>query len=82
MATPIAEKRRPRPVLYINSALIGLQVLVAGAAFSDALGDDKAGLAILAVAALQAALTFYQQNVVTPLSDPRDAQGRSLVPNE
>jgi hypothetical protein len=69
---------RPRPVLYINAVLVFLQLLTAGAAFTDVVGQKFAAFAILAIAASQGALAFYQHGVVTPLSDPRDNDGNRL----
>lgn len=55
------------PVLYVATVLVVLQVLTAGAAFGDVLGDKAAGLCILVVAALQAGLAFFVRGQVTPV---------------
>jgi hypothetical protein len=55
-----------RPVLITMSVLAGAQVLVGGAALGDVIGKDAAGLAIIAVAAIQAGMQFYVQGQVTP----------------
>ena len=73
---------RPRPILSINAALVFFQLLTAGAAFTDMFGPKVAAMALLVIASLQGGLAFYQQGLVTPLSDPRDGQGRQLVPSE
>jgi hypothetical protein len=70
---------RPRPVLYINAALVFLQLLTAGAAFTDTFGQKFSALAIVAIAAVQGAFAFYQQSVVTPIAAPRAADGVPLV---
>lgn len=67
-----------RPVLVVFSVLAGLQVLTGGAALADFVGAKVAGLIVLAVAAGQVGMTFYVQGRVTPLADPRDAQGNQL----
>lgn len=72
---------RPRPVLTVMAVLTALQVLVAGAAFTDVLGDKAAGFAVLAVAAIQAGMAFYLQGQVTPLASPQDKDGTPLVPS-
>lgn len=73
---------RPRPILSINAVLVFFQLLTAGAAFTDAFGPKVAAMAILVIASIQGGLAFYQQGLVTPLSDPRDDQGRQLVPSK
>jgi hypothetical protein len=60
---------KSRPVLITFSILAGLQILTAGAALSDVLGDKVAGLVVLAVAAVQAGMSFYVQNQVVPVND-------------
>lgn len=56
------------PVVIWASILVGLQVLTGGAALADAIGEATAGLAILAVAALQAGTQFYIRGQVTPVN--------------
>lgn len=60
---------KSRPVLITFSILAGLQVLAAGAALSDTIGKDTTGLIVLAVAAVQAGLSFYVQGGVVPHAD-------------
>jgi hypothetical protein len=55
------------PVLVSSAVLVVLQVLTAGAAFTDVVGKDAAGLAILVVAALQAGLAFLVRGQVSPV---------------
>ena len=55
-----------RPVLITFSVLAGLQVLTAGAAFSEVFGEQITGLLILAIAAVQTMMTIYVQGQVTP----------------
>lgn len=71
---------RPRPVLFINAVLVFFQLLTAGAAFGDIFGQQFTALMITVIAAAQGASAFYQQSLVTPVLDPRDGQGRHLVP--
>lgn len=67
-----------RPVLVVFSVLAGLQVMAGGAALTDVVGVKPAGLFVLGVAAAQVGMTFYVQRSVTPLADPRDADGNQL----
>ena len=60
---------KTRPVIYVMSTLAALQVLTGGAALGDVIGIKAAGLAILAVAALQTGVQFYVQNAVVPVKD-------------
>jgi hypothetical protein len=53
-------------VLIWSSILVGAQVVVAGAALTDAIGKDTAGIVALAVAGCQAATQFYIRGQVTP----------------
>lgn len=55
-----------RPVLIIFSILAGLQILSAGAALGDVIGDSAAAFVVLAVAAVQAGMSFYVSGQVTP----------------
>lgn len=56
------------PLVIWASILVGLQILTGGAALTDAIGESTAGLAILAVAALQGATQFYIRGQVTPIN--------------
>ncbi len=55
-----------RPVLATFSVLAGAQVLVAGAALADVVGERIAAFLVLVVAAVQAGMSFYVSNLVTP----------------
>ena len=56
-----------REVLLVwTSILVALQILTAGAALGDFIGEDVAGLCILIVAALQGGTVFYVRGQVTP----------------
>ena len=68
------------PVLVAMSILAGMQALISAAGFTEALPAQVALWIVLAVAALQAGVQFYVRGEVTPLSDPRDNEGRRLVP--
>lgn len=57
---------RRSPVLAVMSTLAALQVLVGGAALTDILGAKGAGVAVLAVAAIQTGVQFYVRGQVTP----------------
>lgn len=60
---------KSRPVVITFSILAGLQVLTGGTALTDVLGDQAAGLIIIAIAAVQVGMTFYVQNQVVPFED-------------
>jgi hypothetical protein len=60
---------RPSPVLLWMSLLAGLQVLAGGAALTDVIGGELAGLLVLTVAALQTGVQFYVRGQVTPWQD-------------
>lgn len=55
-----------KPLLIWSSILVGLQVLTGGAALSDTIGVQAAGMMILAVGALQAGTQFYVNGKVVP----------------
>jgi hypothetical protein len=71
---------RPRPVLIAFAVMAALDVLTGGSALTDVIGKDTAGLIVLALAAAKVGLGFYVQGEVTPLADPRDADGAPLLP--
>lgn len=73
---------KSRPVLITFSILAGLQILTAGAALGDVVGDKVAGLIVLAVAAVQAGMSFYVQGQVVPLQDTAayvDTKGNTVA---
>lgn len=55
------------PVVVVMSVLAALQVLAGGAALTELIGPQLAGVLILAVAALQVGVQFYVRGQVTPL---------------
>lgn len=57
---------KSEPLVIWASILVALQVLTAGAALTDVIGEDTAALCILVVAALQAGTQFYVRSQVTP----------------
>lgn len=57
---------KSRPVLITFSILAGLQVLTAGAALADVVGNDIAALISLGIASTQAGMSFYVQGTVVP----------------
>jgi hypothetical protein len=57
------------PVVIVMSFLAALQVLAGGAALTDLIGKEWAGVFFLFVAALQVGLQFYVRGQVTPV-DP------------
>jgi len=70
---------RPEPILR---GLVPLVVAVAamfGLQFSDADVNVAIDLLLGAVASLSALAPWFARNVVTPLADPRDADGVPLV---
>lgn len=73
---------KSRPVLITFSVLAGLQILTAGTALADVIGDKPAGLIVLAIAAVQAGMSFYVQGQVVPLQDTAayvDTKGNTVA---
>lgn len=68
------------PVLIMTSVLAALQVLAGGAALADLLGERAFGLFVLGLAAVQVGWGVYVRSAVTPVADPRAADGTPLVP--
>ncbi len=68
------------PVLLVMSLLAGAQVLAAAANLTDLLGAKPAAWIVLGVAAIQTGVQFWVRGEVTPLANPRDNNGRLLVP--
>lgn len=71
-----------KPVLITFSILAGLQVLTAGAALADVIGSKATAFIVLVVAAVQAGMSFYVHNQVTPWKDvvaKRAPQGRFVA---
>lgn len=69
-----------QPVVIVFSVLAGLQVLTGGAVLADVIGEEAAGLIVLIVAAVQAGMSFYVSNKVTPVARVAAAvQGGRLV---
>lgn len=59
---------KSEPVLLTMSTLAGLQLLVGAAAFGEIVPTPWAGLAIAAVAAVQAGMAVYVRGKVSPVS--------------
>lgn len=68
------------PVLIAMSVLAGMQALTVSAGFAEAVPPAVALWVVLGIATLQGAVQFYVRGEVTPVADPRDNQGRPLVP--
>lgn len=67
-------------MVWVMSILAALQLLAGASAFIDVIGMKWAALAMAVVLSAQLGLQFWVRGEVTPLSDPRDNQGRELVP--
>ncbi|WP_244933157.1 hypothetical protein [Micromonospora tulbaghiae] len=72
---------RPRPVLYLTMALAGLAAVTGFAGLADLLPATVILWLLLVQAVAVAVSGVYLQSVVTPLSDPRDDDGRRLRPS-
>lgn len=86
MTTPTTPNR-PRPLRVAASIVGGLTALVAGLVGSGLLttaqGDTLTGVITAVVAALGAfGFVVTTERKVTPVTDPRDHDGRPLVPAE
>lgn len=73
---------RPRPIVVTQAVMAAVGVVVGSAGFADRIPDSAAWWFITGYAAVQVGLAFYLQSITTPLSAPRDAQGRDLVPSD
>lgn len=71
---------RPRPILLAQSILGAAGVVVASAGFTQHVPASAAWWIITGLAAVNFGLGFYLQSITTPLSSPKDAEGRDLVP--
>lgn len=60
---------KSRPVLITQAILAGLQVITAGSLLADIVGEQHVGLIVLAIAAIQTGMAFYNQSKVTPNGD-------------
>jgi hypothetical protein len=70
---------KSKPVLITFSILAGIQVLTAGATLADIIGETAFALIVLLAGAIQAGMSFYVSNQVTPYRDvvaKRNSQGR------
>ncbi|MBP2479092.1 hypothetical protein JOF53_007964 [Crossiella equi] len=81
MSTPA----RPRPVRTAASWIGGLSALISGLVGSGLLTDAQGGALTGAISAVVAALAAFgivwaTESRVTPLADPRDADGHTLIP--
>lgn len=71
---------RRNPVVWVMSVLAAFQLLAGASAFIDVVGLKWAALAMAVVLAAQLGLQFWVRGEVTPVAEPRDNQGRELVP--
>ncbi len=74
--------RRPRPVLIVTMALAALGAVTGFAGLADLLPALAVKWLMLVNAVAIAVSGVYLQSVVTPLSDPKDADGNPLTPDE
>jgi hypothetical protein len=82
---PIVTDPRPRPLRVAGSIVGGLTALITGLVGSGLLttgqGDSITGLITATLVLLGTfGLVVSTEHKVTPLVDPRDADGRALVP--
>lgn len=61
--------KKPRPVLILMSTLVGVDVVLGGAALRDFIDDKVVGLLLLILAGVKVGLGFYLQGKVVPFSD-------------
>jgi len=67
------------PVVVVMSVLVALQVIAGAAVLGDLIGDQWAGVVVLAVAALQAGMQFYIRGQVSPV-EPSEVVGVQPLP--
>ncbi|XVV05321.1 hypothetical protein ACQPW3_07995 [Actinosynnema sp. CA-248983] len=82
---PFVSNPRPRPLRTAASWIGGLLALISGlvgaGVFTAAQGDAATGLINAALTLLATfGVAFAAERKVTPLSDPRDADDRPLIP--
>lgn len=71
---------RPRPIVVTQAVMAALGAVVGSAGFADQIPEAAAWWILTGYAAINVGLALYLQSITTPLSAPRDAQGRDLVP--
>lgn len=69
-----------RPVLWVMSVLAGINAVLAVGTLQDLVPVVVYGWVMLASAGIQASVQFWVQSQVTPLNDPKGADGTQLVP--
>lgn len=70
------------PVKYMTALVAVLTAVLGTTALTDVLPKQWVGYLGLAVAVLTAILGAVTRNAVTPLAQPEDAEGRTLVPRQ
>lgn len=73
---------RPRPILVTQAILAAVGVVITSAGFAEQIPASAAWWFLTGYLAINAGLAFYLQSITTPLSSPKDSQGRDLVPAE
>lgn len=71
---------RPRPIVVTQAVMAALGAVIGSAGFAGQIPAAAAWWIITGYAAVNVGLSFYLQAITTPLSAPRDAEGRDLVP--
>lgn len=71
---------RNNPVLFVMSFLAGINGVLAVGTLQEVVSVAVFTWIVLISAGLQAAVQFWVKGVVTPLANPRDANGNALVP--
>jgi hypothetical protein len=66
--------RTREPVLWVMSALAGLQVMAAAGNLTELIGGKPAAWLVLTCAALQAASQFWVRSQVTPVRPPESVE--------
>lgn len=77
---PPTAPARPQPVLILAALLAAIDALASAGALLDFLPKTVVGIIILINVVVGAAGAVIVRGAVTPLSAPRDARGRALVP--
>lgn len=71
---------RPRPVLILTMIGAGLAAITGFSGLAELIPELAVKWLLLIEGAYIAVTGVYLQRVVTPAADPRDDQGRKLVP--
>jgi hypothetical protein len=71
---------RPRPIVVTQAIMAAIGAVITSAGFAGQIPARAAWWIITGYLAINVGLSFYLQSITTPLSSPKDAVGRDLIP--